>query len=76
MSLEQITVIGLISKIMDRYVVTTEDGTEYELSAILPWEAVSPDVGSGAFALHLGKKMQVTGQSDGSTIYGAQLEDI
>ena len=76
MSLEQISVVGLISKIMDRYVVTTEDGKEYELSAILPWESVSPDAGSAAFAMHLGKKMCVSGQSDGSTIYGAQLEDI
>ena len=76
MSLTEISVVGLISKIMNRYVITTDDGTEYELSAILPWESVPPEVGSDAFALHLGKKMRASGQSDGSTIYGAQLEDI
>lgn len=75
-SLKEISIVGMIAKVQNRYVVTTEDGKEYELSAILPWEAVSADYGTGAFAAFLGKKMRVTGQTDGSTIYGAQLHDI
>ncbi len=67
--------VGLISKILNRYVVTIDDGMEYELSAIQPWEAVSADYGSGEFAANLGKRMQVSGQTDGSTIWGATLHN-
>ncbi|UCE09023.1 MAG: hypothetical protein JSW61_08500 [Candidatus Thorarchaeota archaeon] len=74
--LKDITVTGLISRILERYVVTTDDGTEYELSAILPWEAVAPDHGTHVFAQNLGKKMTVSGQCDGYTIYGASLSPI
>lgn len=71
--MKEITVTGTISKTMNEYVVTTDDGTEYKLSAIMPYEAVSPDFGSGDFALHLGKRMVATGSSDGHTIWGASL---
>jgi len=73
--MKEIIITGIVSRILDRYVVTTDDGTEYTLSAIMPWEAVSPDFGSGDFALHLGKRMIVTGVSDGQTIYRASLRD-
>ncbi len=71
--LEDIEVRGLISKVLNRYVVITEEGGEYELSAIMPWEAVSPDFDSGRFAKELGHTMIVSGKSDGSTIWGARL---
>ncbi len=74
--LKDIAVAGLISRILDRYVVTTDDGTEYELSAIMPREAVAPDHGTHIFAQSLGKKMKVSGQADGYTIYGASLTPI
>ncbi|MHA2261589.1 MAG: hypothetical protein ACXAEN_04275 [Candidatus Thorarchaeota archaeon] len=74
--LKDITVAGLISKVLDRYVVTTDDGIEYELSAIMPWEAVAPAHGTHVFAQNLGKKMKVSGQADGYTIYGASLTAI
>ena len=35
-SLKEITVTGLMSKILDYYMVTMDDGTEYKLSAIMP----------------------------------------
>lgn len=74
--MDDIEVVGLISKVLNRYVVITKDGTEYELSAIRPWEAVSPDFDSGRFAQNLGQQMVVTGSTDGSTIWGAQLSPI
>ena len=74
--MDDIEVVGLISKVINRYVVITKDGTEYELSAIMPWEAVSPDFDSGRFAQNLGQKMAVSGSTDGSTIWGAQLRPI
>ena len=60
---------------LEQYIITTDDGTEYKLSAILPWEAVSPDFGSGDFALHLGKRMTATGSTDGETFWGAMLSE-
>jgi hypothetical protein len=72
-SLKEITVTGLMSKILDYYMVTMDNGTEYKLSAILPWEAVSPDFDSGKFATVLGKHVSVTGVTDGSTIWGAEV---
>ncbi|MFW9907228.1 MAG: hypothetical protein ACFFEF_01525 [Candidatus Thorarchaeota archaeon] len=74
--LEEIEVSGLISKVLDRYVVITVDGTEYELSAIMPWEAVSPDFDSGRFAKELGQRMVVSGMTDGAIIWGANLRKL
>ncbi len=73
--LKEIIITGKVSRVLDRYVVTTDDGNQYTLSAIMPWEAVSPDFGSGDFSHHLGKRMVVTGVSDGHTIYRASLQD-
>ena len=72
-SLKEITVTGLMSKIFDSYTVTMDDGTEYKLSAIMPWEAVSPDFDSGKFAVVLGKRVSVSGLTDGNTIWGAEI---
>ncbi|MGY5855993.1 MAG: hypothetical protein RTS72_05285 [Candidatus Thorarchaeota archaeon] len=73
--MKDITITGLVSMALEQYIITTDDGTEYKLSAILPWEAVSPDFGSGDFALHLGKRMTATGSTDGETIWGAMLSE-
>jgi hypothetical protein len=73
--MKEISVTGLVSKILDQYVITTDDGIEYKLSAIMPWEAVPPDFGSGDFALHLGKRMTATGSTDGHTIWRAMLSE-
>ncbi|MHA1906859.1 MAG: hypothetical protein ACW98Y_06170 [Candidatus Thorarchaeota archaeon] len=71
--LKDIEITGLISKVLNRYVVITKEGVEYELSAIMPWEAVSPDFDSGQYAQQLGRTMVVSGKTDGSTIWGATL---
>lgn len=73
--MKEISVTGIVSRILDQYVITTDDGAEYKLSAILPWEAVAPDFGSGNFALHLGKKMTATGSVEGYTIWRATLSE-
>ncbi len=71
--MKEVSVTGIVSQILDQYVITTDDGTEYKLSAIMPWEAVAADFGSGEFAIHLGKKMTATGITDGNTIWRAKL---
>ncbi|MGD9395333.1 MAG: hypothetical protein PVJ05_02800 [Candidatus Thorarchaeota archaeon] len=73
--MKEISVTGIVSKILDQYVITTDDGTEYKLSAIMPWEAVPPDFGSGDFALHLGKRMTATGTTDNHTIWRVMLSE-
>ena len=73
--MKEISVTGIVCKIMDQYVITTDDGTEYKLSGIMPWEAVPHDFGSGDFALHLGKRMTATGTTDGDTIWRATLSE-
>jgi hypothetical protein len=72
--MKDLSVTGLISRIMNRYVITADDGTQYELSAISPWEAVSVDYGSGVFAANLGKRMTASGLTDGHTIWKASLQ--
>ena len=73
--MKDISVTGIVSRTLDQYVITTDEGTEYKLSAIMPWEAVAADFGSGDFALHLGKRMTATGSTDGDTIWGAMLSE-
>ncbi len=75
-SLKEISVIGIISKIFNEYVVTADDGKEYKLSAIMPYEAVSPDFDSGRFAIELGKRVAVSGVTDGDTIWKASVSQI
>ena len=73
--MEDIVVSGIVTRRQDNYVITTDDGTEYILSAIMPWEAVPPDFGSGDYALHVGKRMIATGSTDGQIIWRAVLTD-
>ena len=73
--MKEISVTGIVSKILNQYVITTDDGTEYKLSAIMPWEAVPPDFRSGDFVLHLGKRMTATGTTDSHTIWRAMLSE-
>ena len=74
--MKEIIITGLVSRILNKYVITSDDGSEYELSAIMPWEAVSPDFGSGDYATSLGKRMIASGVTDGHTIWKASLTDV
>jgi hypothetical protein len=71
--LEDITVSGRIAEYLNEYVLTTDGGTEYKLSAILPWEAVPADFGSGRFAVKLGERVTISGVTDGTTIWRADF---
>ncbi|TFH11558.1 MAG: hypothetical protein E4H14_00560 [Candidatus Thorarchaeota archaeon] len=74
--MKEIIIKGRVSRILDKYVITTVEGIEYELSAIMPWEAVSPDFGAGVYAIHLGKQMVASGVTDGHTIWKAFLTEV
>ena len=73
LGLKEIQVTGLVSKIFGKYVITADDGVEYELSNIKPWESTSPDFNSGQFAENVGRRMIARGFSDGGTIWSATL---
>ena len=73
--MEDITVVGIISENLNEYVLTTDDGVEYKLSAILPWEAVPADFGSSGFAARLGERVTISGVTDGNTIWRADFVD-
>ena len=71
--MDEITVTGSISKQRSNYVISTDTGEDYYLSAILPWEAVSADYGTHEYESHIGHQVTVVGLTDGHTIYGARL---
>lgn len=71
--MEEITVSGRVSEALNEYTLTTDDGIEYKLSAILPWEAVPADFDSGRFAVRLGERVTISGVIDGDTIWRAVL---
>jgi hypothetical protein len=56
--LRKIRVDGIVSQLGKQYAITTDDETRYTLSAIMPWESVSPDYGTEVFAFHIGKKSE------------------
>ncbi|MBD3189656.1 MAG: hypothetical protein GF308_03385 [Candidatus Heimdallarchaeota archaeon] len=74
--MEDMAIIGVISKRFGKIIITTEGGEIYNLSAIRPWEAVSPDFNSGKFEKHLGKRVRVSGITDGDTIWNAHIEEL
>jgi hypothetical protein len=69
--LKEIHVEGIISRTREQYAITTDDGINYELSSILPWESIAPDYGTGVFAQCVGKRANVIGLTDGHTIWKA-----
>ncbi|MBN2229309.1 MAG: hypothetical protein JW779_06910 [Candidatus Thorarchaeota archaeon] len=73
--MEEVEIVGLITKKNEMFALTTDDGKTYYLSAILPWEAVSADFNSGKFIPFLGKRVRARGLCNGSTIYKAALEE-
>ena len=73
--LKEIEIEGIVSRSGTQYTITTDDGMRYELSAIMPWESVAPDYGTGIFAEYVGKRAIATGLTDGHTIWNAQLTE-
>jgi hypothetical protein len=71
--LKEIQVEGVVSQKGNQYTITTDDGIQYNLSAIMPWEAVAPGYRIEGFTLHAGRRVIATGMTDGCTIWKAQL---
>jgi len=73
---EEKIIIGIVKEKMGKYIVEAEDGTEYTLFAIKPWESVSPDHNTGKFAAFIDKKVQASGSFSGTEIWAASLIEV
>ena len=62
---------GIVSRKNNEYILTADDGKEYKLFAISPWESVPPDFDSAKFAKFIGKKVKASGNFSGSEIWNA-----
>ena len=74
--LKEIRVEGIVSQLGGQYIITTDDGTQYKLSAILTWGSVAQDYGTGVFVKYIGKQAVAIGLTEGHTIWKAQLLDV
>ncbi len=73
---QEIDVIGTVSLELNRYVIETVEGKRYRLAAIMPYQAVSVDYGTGVFAEYVGKQARAMGVTDGGTIWRASLMPV
>ncbi len=74
--IEEKYVIGVVKEIMNKFILVTDDGKEYKLYAINPWEAVSVDFNSSRFVPFVGKTVKATGRIQDSEIWAAHLTDL
>lgn len=68
--------IGTVSLVVNRYIIETSEGKRYKLAAIMPYQAVSVDYGTGIFAEYVGKQARAMGVTDGGTIWRASLMPV
>ena len=73
--MENVELIGTLSQRMNKYILTTKDGTEYTLFAISPWEAVSPDFDTAKFAQFIGKEVKVFGKATGTEVWDTVIHE-
>ncbi|NHK31653.1 MAG: hypothetical protein FK730_09900 [Asgard group archaeon] len=74
--MEEIEKIGILSKKIDKYFLTTDDGIIYTLYAILPWESVPIDFDTAKFSKFIGEKVKVIGTSSGTEIWNALVHRL
>ena len=74
--MEEVEKIGVLSKKLDRYYLTTDDGIIYTLYAILPWESVPVDFDTAKFSQFIGEKVRVIGTSSGTEIWNALVHKL
>ncbi len=71
--MEDVEISGVVSRKMEKYILTTEDGEEYTLYAINPWESVPVDFDTAKFEKFIGEKVKVFGRSSGTEIWNALI---
>lgn len=71
--MEEVEKKGVVSKKMEKYILTTEEGEEFTLYAINPWESVPVDFDTAKFEKFIGEKVKVFGRSTGTEIWNALI---
>lgn len=69
--MEEIELTGVVSKKFNEYILTTDEGKEYKLFAINPWESVPIDFDTAKFEEFIGESIKVYGRLSGSEIWNA-----
>jgi hypothetical protein len=69
--MEETELTGVISKKFNKYILTTDEGKEYKLFAISPWESVPTDFDTAKFEQFIGDTVKVYGRLSGSEIWNA-----
>ncbi len=64
---------GIVSKKLNRYLLTADDGTEYQLFAINKWEALPEELYTEKFAKVVGEKVKVSGRVIENIIWNALI---
>jgi hypothetical protein len=71
--MQDVELIGILSEKLNKYILTTDDGTEYTIYAINPWESVPPEFDTAKFNKFVGKKVKVFGRASGTEIWNATM---
>lgn len=71
--MENVEFKGVISEEMNKYYLTTKDGTKYVVYAISPWESVPTDFDTAKFAQFVGETVTVSGRVKGTEIWSAVM---
>ncbi|MHA1156519.1 MAG: hypothetical protein ACTSQK_10470 [Candidatus Heimdallarchaeota archaeon] len=66
-------IIGVVSKKLNRYLLTADDGTEYQLLAINKWETLPEELYTEKFANFVGERVKVTGRVIEKIIWNALI---
>lgn len=64
-------ITGIVSKKLNKYLLTADDGTQYQLFAINHWETLPEDLYNEKFAKFVGEKVKVTGRVIEKVIWNA-----
>ncbi len=66
-------ITGIVSKKLNRYLLTAADGTEYQLLAINKWETLPEELYTEKFGKFVGEKVKVSGRIIENIIWNALI---
>ncbi|NHJ03551.1 MAG: hypothetical protein EAX90_01920 [Candidatus Heimdallarchaeota archaeon] len=69
--MEEKEILGILSKKLNQFILTDENGKEYKIYAINPWESVPPDFDTAKFVEFIGEKVKVSGNLSNEEIWNA-----
>ena len=64
---------GIVSRKLNRYLLTADDGREYQLFAINKWETLPKELYTEKFAKFVGEQVKVSGRVIENIIWNALI---